>query len=448
MNLNMGLRVRLNLLVAFLSIAFVVVVGFVLVNDTRVAIQEQEEAALRVTVQLLDNVILNSNLNPSLGPTHLVMQNFLRNLGYVRSCDIALYDHVDNMLYESPKSNFMIDVKPPTWFLKLVAPRQEQIQRKIRYGTLVLSSSPDGSMREAWASFRQIMLIGLVFFVLTNVLVYAFISKALHPVDDILNAINRVERGDLTTKLPKFKLPEFNKIGQSLNKMVSSLDAERQLEENRQLTHLIQQHIEDERRSLARELHDELGQYVTVIKTFAVGVGNQAKKEGLSSIEQSATVIASAANQIYDGMHNIIRQLRPGSLDNLGIAETLKDLVSNHQSQHPEIQFSIEMNAVITGVSEVVSINLYRIVQEGLNNALKYANATQITVVLNEIESTKGKALELKIADNGFGMDIEAVDQTKHFGLLGMKERVQALEGEFNISADNGVVITIQIPNV
>ncbi len=443
----MGLRVRLNLLVAFLSIAFVVVVGFVLVNDTRVAIQEQEEAAVRVTVQLLDNVILNSNLNPSLGPTHLVMQSFLRNLGYVRSCHIALYDHVDNELYQSPKSNFMIDVTPPSWFLKLVTPEKEEIQRQIRYGTLVLSSSPDGSVREAWASFRQIMLIGLVFFILLNVLVYAFISKALHPVDDILDAINRVEQGDLTTQLPKFKLPEFNKIGQSLNKMVSSLDAERQLEENRQLTHLIQQHIEEERRSLARELHDELGQYVTVIKTFAVGIGNQAKKDSLESIDQSATVIASAANQIYDGMHNIIRQLRPGSLDNLGIAETLKDLVSNHQSQHADIQFSIEMNAVITGVSEMVSINLYRIVQEGLNNAIKYANATQIKVELNKVMSTKGETLELKIVDNGVGMDIEAVDQTKHFGLLGMKERVQALEGEFNMTADNGVTISIQIPN-
>lgn len=70
--------------------------------------------------------------------------------------------------------------------------------------------------------------------------------------------------------MPEFHLPEFERIGHSLNRMAESLTAERQLEENRQLTHLIQEHIEEERRSLARELHDELGQYVTAIKTFAL----------------------------------------------------------------------------------------------------------------------------------------------------------------------------------
>lgn len=440
----MSLRFRLNLLVTFLSIALVLVVSFVLVNDTRVVIKEQEEAALRVTVQLLDTVILNSTLNPSLGPTHLVMQNFLSNLGYVRSCDIKLYDHVDNELYRSPTSTFMTDINPPDWFVKLVSPKKEVILRKIRYGTLVLTSSPDGSVREAWSSFRQFILIGFAFFVLLNVLVYAFISHALRPVQDILDAINRVEKGDLTTKVPVFKLPEFNKIGHSLNRMVVSLDAERQLEENRQLTHLIQEHIEDERRSLARELHDELGQYVTVIKTFAVGIGNQAKQQKLDKIVENASVIASAANQIYDGMHNIIRQLRPGALDNLGIAETLRDLINNYQTQNPEIKLSFEMNEAIEDVSETISINLYRIAQEGVNNALKYAKASQISVQLNSEDN--GKILALTIQDNGIGLDIKAVDQTKHFGLLGMRERVQALAGDFYIESVNGTEIRVKIP--
>ena len=331
----MSLRFRLNLLVTLLSLAFVIVVGTVLVNDTRVYIREQVEAAMRVTVQLLDNVILNSTLNPGLGPTHEVMQEFLKNLGGVRSSHIELYDHVNNPLFVSPESMFMKDIEPPSWFEKMVGPGQEQVVRKIRYGTLIISSDPDGSIREAWSSFSQVMIIGVVFFILLNLFVYAFLSHALKPVQAILKAIKKVEKGDLETTLPAFNLPEFNKIGQSLNRMVTALQAERDLEENRQLTQLIQSHIEDERRSLARELHDELGQYVTVIKTFAVGIGNQAKQQGLDMIEKNAGVIASSANQIYDGMHNIIRQLRPGSLDNLGIGETLKDLVANYQQQKP-----------------------------------------------------------------------------------------------------------------
>lgn len=227
-------------------------------------------------------------------------------------------------------------------------------------------------------------------------------------------------------------------------------EAMRKLEENRQLTHVIQKHIEDERRSLARELHDELGQYVTAIKTFAVAIANKTKANsaspGMSDIESHAGVIVSAANQIYDGMHNIIRQLRPGALDNLGLAETLRDFVSSYQAQNPNIKINLQLEGDLQGLGETVSINLYRIVQESLNNALKYAKASAIDINLTK---TKTGALQLNIKDNGIGMDIEAVDQSKHFGLLGMRERAQALHGTFNVDAvaNLGTTIYINIPN-
>ncbi|MDD2932560.1 MAG: ATP-binding protein [Methylotenera sp.] len=445
----MSLRFRLNLLITLLSLAFILVVGTILVNDTRVSIRERVEAASRVTVQLLDTVIVSSAINPEMGPTHIVLQRFLTSLGYVRSSHIALYDYLGHELYHSPDSTFKDDVYPPDWFVKLVQPKVEIVERKIRYGTLVVSSSAAGSIREAWSGFSQLMWVGLAFFLLLNTMVYLLLSHSLRPVNQILAAINRIEQGDLTSRLPTFALPEFERIGHSLNRMAESLTAERQLEENRQLTHLIQKHIEEERASLARELHDELGQYVTAIKTFAVGIANKAKTNstsaGMTEVASSAQIIVSAANQIYDGMHNIVRQLRPASLDNLGLAETLKDLVSSHQVQHPEIQIQLHLSGNLERIGETVSINLYRIVQESLNNALKYAKATTIAVSL--IKTQDGE-LQLAIKDNGVGMDIETVDQDKHFGLLGMRERVQALYGNFSIEAapNQGTVISIHIP--
>ena len=451
----MSLRFRLNLLITLLSLAFILVVGTILVNDTRVSIRERVEAASRVTVQLLDTVIVSSALNPEMGPTHLVLQSFLGSLGYVRSSNIVLYDYYGKEIYRSPESTFKHDVHPPEWFVKLVQPKAEKVERRIRYGTLVVTSSAAGSIREAWSGFRQLMWVGLAFFLLLNTMVYLLLSHSLRPVNRILEAINRIEQGDLTTRLPTFALPEFDRIGHSLNRMAESLTAERQLEENRQLTHLIQKHIEDERRSLARELHDELGQYVTAIKTFAVGIANKAKANsdgaGMSGIASNAQVIVSAADQIYDGMHNIVRQLRPGALDNLGLAETLKDVVSSFQAQHPEIQIQLQLSenlefGKLQSLGETVSINLYRIVQESLNNALKYAQATKIDIRLTK--SATGE-LQLSIKDNGIGMDVDAVDQTTHFGLLGMRERVQALNGSFSIvaSPNQGTTIDISVPN-
>jgi len=446
----MNLRLRLNLLITALLLLFLLAVGYVIIKGTKSSIQEGVESATRVTTQLLDTVIISSVQNPDWGYTHDVLKRFLQSLGHVRSNDIKLYNMQGVLLYQSPPSKYRANQNPPQWFIDLLDPHEKPVARLVRFGRLEITPQPLGAIREAWGKFSYLFWLGMAFFILLNGVVYWTLGKSLKPLGMILKAINRIEKGDLTTRLPVFPLPEFERIGHSLNRMTESLTAERQLEENRQLTHLIQEHIEEERRSLARELHDELGQYVTAIKTFAVGITNKAKANitspGMPDIEANANVIVSAANQIYDGMHNIVRQLRPGALDNLGLAETLRDVVSTYQEQNPQIKISLELTGDLYSSGETVSINIYRIVQESLNNALKYAQATTIDIRLSK--SGDGE-LRLHIQDNGIGMNFEAVDQSQHFGLLGMRERVQALHGTFNVhSAPNqGTMIAIIIPN-
>ena len=328
-----------------------------------------------------------------------------------------------------------------------MAPNTETVERKIRYGTLVVSSSAAGSIREAWAGFSQLMWVGLAFFMLLNVMVYVLLSHSLRPVKSILKSINRMEKGDLTVRLPAFKLPEFDRIGHSLNRMAESLAAERQLEENRQLTQLIQSHIEDERRSLARELHDELGQYVTAIKTFAVTIANKTREKS-PDISSNAQVIVSAANQIYDGMHNIVRKLRPGALDNLGLSETLRDAVNYWQNLHPEMFINLSLEGNLDQLGETLNINIYRIVQEAINNALKHAQASVIDIKLTVLNDTRN--IELTIKDDGVGINVEMVDQSQHFGLLGMRERVQGFHGTFHLDSEpnQGTTLCINIPQI
>ena len=446
----MNLRLRLNLLITALLLLFMLAVGYVVIKDTKSSIQESVESSTRVTTQLLDTVIISSVQNPDWGYTHDVLKNFLQSLGHVRSNDIKLYSMQGELLYQSPPSKYRMNQKPPNWFIDLLDPHEKSVARLVRFGRLEIIPQPLGAIREAWSKVNYLFMLGLAFFVLLNGVVYWTLGRSLKPLGVILKAINKVEQGDLTTRLPEFHLPEFERIGHSLNRMAESLTAERQLEENRQLTHLIQEHIEEERRSLARELHDELGQYVTAIKTFAVGIANRSKAHVGNSdmliIEANANVIVSAANQIYDGMHNIIRQLRPGSLDNLGLAETLKDMVNSYQVQHPNIKINLKLNGDLYNLGETVSINLYRIVQESLNNALKYAQASSIDVELSKKASGE---LQLHIKDNWIGMDFESVDQSQHFGMLGMRERIQALHGSFNVNSapNEGTAISIIIPN-
>ena len=143
-------------------------------------------------------------------------------------------------------------------------------------------------------------------------------------------------------------------------------------------------------------------------------------------------------------MHDIIRQLRPGALDNLGLSETLRDAVSHHQNLHPDIKFSINLEGDLDHLGETLNINIYRIVQEAINNALKHAKASAIEIKMAE----QDKKIQLTIKDNGAGMNAEAVDQTQHFGLLGMRERVQGFHGSFNVVSEpnSGTALYINIP--
>ncbi|MCB5187207.1 MEKHLA domain-containing protein [Methylobacillus caricis] len=569
----MSLRVRFNLLITTLLLLLMLAVGYVVIKGMRISTEESVEAATRVTVQLLDTVIINSRQNPEWGYTHDVMHTFLQSLGHVRSSEIFLYNAQGELMYQSPPSTYRADEIPPKWFARMVEPEPEVVSRRIRFGMLVVASDAAGAIRESWSSFKNLLWIEFGFFIVLNGMIYWMLGYWLKPADDILEAISKVEQGNLSVRLPRFKVPEFSRIAQNFNLMGESLRASteenrrlalivkqtadaimihdldgnisfwnpaaqqmfgyapediigksarllippdheselarnleaiaasdrvehydtqriardgklldvslsaaplmdpntgevigeicsmrditerklaeetaRKLEENRQLTHLIQRHIEDERRSLARELHDELGQYVTAIKTFAVAIANKTRTE-MPSIEASAQTIVSAANHIYDGMHNIIRHLRPGSLDNLGLSEALQDAVADWQAQNPNIKFNLELSGSLDLLGESLNINLYRIVQESVTNALRHAQATVIDISLTRLENGN---LMLSIKDNGLGMSMCNVDQSRHFGLLGMRERTQALYGAFNIDSipGQGSTISVMIPEI
>lgn len=441
----MSLRLRLNLLITLLMLLFMITVGAILLRGAKSSIQESVEAATHVTTHLLDTVMISSGQGLDLGYTHIVLQRFLEDLGQVRSNKIYLYNGRGEVLYQSPDSQYRIDEKPPKWFYDMLDSKDEPVMRPIRFGRLEVRPDPAGAIREAWSKMRNLFWIGLGFFIALNVAVYWMLGGLLKPLHPILAAIKRMETGDLSTRLPGFSLPEFDKIAHSLNRMAESLAVERELEENRQVTHLIQKHIEEERRSLARELHDELGQYVTAIKTFAVAIASKTKEKA-PEVEASAQTIVGAANHIYDGMHNIIKQLRPGSLDNLGLLETLKDLVNSLQEQHPDLKINLYLTGNMDALGETLNINLYRIVQESINNVIKHAQASTLGI---DLKLSDANDLELTIKDDGKGMDIHAIDQTNHFGLLGIRERVQGLHGHFSVDSElgAGTAINITIPN-
>lgn len=568
----MNLRVRLNLLITVILLIFFVSMGYTIMKGSKESIQEGVESANRVTMQLLDTVIISSAQNPEWGYTHEVLKRFLEELGHVRSSDIYLYTLQGELLYRSPPSKYRSDDSPPPkWFENSLTPKEQIDTRAIRFGKLIVKTNPTGAIRESWSKMHHFFWIAFVFFVFLNILVYWMLGFWLRPLKPMVDAINKMGEGDFSARLPNFNLPEFAAIATNFNRMGNSLqsnirenqrlaliaqqtadaivihdlqskisfwnasaekifgykskeilgksayvltakaqeselrknfqlihkgknihnietqrikkngeivdvaisssplvdpitheiigdicsmrdisekkiaeESKLKLEENRKFTQLIQSHIEDERRSLARELHDELGQYVSAIKIFASNISNKAKKLS-PEIEKNADSVISAANQIYDGMHSIIKQLRPSSLDNLGLAETLKDTVNTWQKQYQDLEIHLSIKGDLSHLNETLNINIYRIIQEAMNNVLKHSKAKVIKI--NLILNKKG-LLELNFSDDGQGMDLKKVDQTKNFGILGMQERIQSLNGSFELISkkNQGTQILISVP--
>jgi len=208
---------------------------------------------------------------------------------------------------------------------------------------------------------------------------------------------------------------------------------------------------ESVRREIARELHDEIGQNITAIRTQASILK---KVKCASASEFCASTIEKLSLNIYDTTKGLLSQLRPKILDDLGLEDALMQLVSDLKCESHNIQANISLTKVSNNnidynyLSDTVNVTLYRICQEALNNTIKYAQASNVDISIHLSNN-----VSVTIKDDGIGFATE--DTFKGFGLKGMKERVQALGGTLNITSEsmqsdntrhNGTCIRARLP--
>jgi len=216
--------------------------------------------------------------------------------------------------------------------------------------------------------------------------------------------------------------------------------AENQLRETRLLAQHMAEAQEGERRHLARELHDELGQCLTAIKTDAVLIRNRTE-ETEPKVFTSAQAIIDVASHIYDVVHNMITRLRPSPLDDLGLIPTLEEAISAWQQRQTDINFKLSLSGELNHLSEAMNMTVFRVVQESITNAVRHAAASEIAIsVKNEDE-----LLDISIIDDGKGMEVQDFHSDVDFGLLGMRERAHSLGGQFKLTSALGEGVSIHI---
>ena len=217
------------------------------------------------------------------------------------------------------------------------------------------------------------------------------------------------------------------------------------LSENRKLSQRYLKVQEEERRFLARELHDELGQSLNAIKVDAVNIRDGANDA--LEVSRSAQAIIDVSSKVYDVVRSLLRQLRPVALDELGLGSAVQYSVDEWQRRHKEVECELSIDGELEDLSEDVNITVYRFVQECLTNVARHSGARRVNVSLfRRAESAGAKILEMKVEDDGRGVD--PAGPRDGLGLIGLRERVEALGGRFNFSGGigSGTCVSASIP--
>lgn len=440
------LRTHLNLIVAGLSAVLVATLVAVQIDSTRRSVREEIAAANIVASQLLGRIAwtyARTGAEP--------LRFFLEQVGRVRANEITLRSASGEVLYRSPPHVYKAGRDAPAWFAALTVPDLAEQSFKLEDGAqLLLEANPSRAILDGWDELMRLLAVGAVALLAIHAFTFWFIARALRPFPAIAEGLRQVERGDLTVRLPAYDGEEARSIGAAFNRMAQAVqekvaaeraarEAEARLEERREFGRVVEQRLEEERRLIAHELHDEFGQSVTAIRSLAMAISGQGVD---ARTDEAARLISTEAAHLYDAMHGLIPRLAPLSLDSLGLAETLDALIKDWQRRYPSVRLALE-HTLPDDLGPSVALAVYRVVQEGLINALRHARAGHVKVRVH----VEGERLSVTVEDDGAGLPADW-SRPGHFGLRGLRERVLNLGGVFAVDnrAPQGVRLAAEIP--
>jgi signal transduction histidine kinase len=271
--------------------------------------------------------------------------------------------------------------------------------------------------------------------------VYVMVRRGLRPVGQIQLALSRLQAGALGTRLPHFQVQDLDDISDSFNHCAQALQSA--AEQRRTLNLRLIAVEEEERRRLARELHDELGQSLTAIKVDAAFMEREAR-----GVLPAVVSCAQGVGEVVDGImaltRSMLNRLRPHELETVGLRGTLQDLVTGWQARMADrFSCSLEFEGEVDTLSPELNITLYRLIQECLTNAVRHSRARRIAI---RVEVT-GDQVHLRVGESEVtpGGAPEAGGGT---GLDGMRERVAAQGGELQLlwQPTGGMLLTAWMP--
>jgi two-component system, NarL family, sensor histidine kinase UhpB len=446
--------------IALVAVACFVLVSTVTVFDSERAARSQAATTAELVARHLSFQLLRINAGFDLSNRYPDWGAFLANNPTRGQC-VRLDNDKGNLVRSDCIGSSSLN-DPPAWFASLwsvISPSADAsspvVYKGKTYGSVVVSSDPKVAAGRAWDELRPLLILTALTIFAVCLLVYMVTARALAPTKDVIGGLNRLQAGEFSHRLPHFKLAELERIAEVANGLAQKIETT--LVERAELSRRLINAQEDERRHLARELHDELGQNLAAMSALAASIEKSAT-DADPETRAEARALAQLAGHTMQSLRGTLQHLRPTDLDKFGLSEGLQHLVDVwNVSQSRKTRFELELPSEMAPLSDTAANHVFRIAQEALTNAAKHADAATVRLRLEAIPSLpkqmpgeiRGGAsgIRLTVEDDGVGRAGNG-HSASGMGLANIKERVAALGGTFALDErpGNGLRVSVTVP--
>ena len=388
-------------------------------TETRLAV-ETARALVLATVGTMHGAV----------PPDRIMRLLPERLVVPRHVTLGTVDVLDGRVRRAP-APAPARTQAPRWFAALVAPDLLETRLPVVIegrprGYVFIATDPGEEIALAWRNLSSFLGLAALAALAQMALILWATRGALRPVAVIASRMADLRRGDLAARVSPVPQRDLAPVAAGVDDLAQALqDAQA---DRARLQRRVVTRGDEERKAIARDLHDEMGPCL-----FGLRVEADALREAATTpaIEAHAQAITGIAEEIARVNRTLLGDLRPMAIGQLPLAAVLSDYVADLARRFPDLDIDLDLAPGLSEPDEATALTLFRILQEGTTNALRHAGATGVTVRL----WADPAHWRMELRDNGRGMTPDSREGT---GLTGMRERITLLGGDLRLSSDTG----------
>ena len=435
---HLSLKTELSWLIGLLMLVTLTINLSILIFHAGPRVRAEDDTSVHLARELVATAI--GSLQEAADPLP-PLNRLYESLGKLRHVNVRILSGKPPEATQTKDATSKSQSSVPGWFVDLVhtPPRTLFVPvdiRGVNYGRIAIVSNPVDELEEIWSDVSWLALVSLLVTSLVMAVVLLLVRRSLKPFAGLKRGLADLEAGKTNVRIEQRGATEFRAISAALNSLAETLD--RVKTENRSLVERLIQVQDDERKEIARDLHDEAGPCLFSIRAGVIALSELASDAtpDAEKIRQTCDTVNRASEALQNLFRGLLGRLAPRGLTEFGLQEVLQGLINSWRVSRSDVTLSLACPHNLSILDEPTALTAFRVVQESLTNVFRHANATSAQVRMefgslpfvssSDRDSESAPALLIEVEDNGIGIPSQP---NPGLGLLGMKERVQALGG-------------------